>query len=622
MTIGSALSIAVSGMQLNQTETGVVAQNIARAGQAGYTAKRVGTVDYQGLQGVFGLRAVVQRQFDKSVWSQLLQSTSPSSYLETQQTYLSQVDQFMGKTDSGASVASALGEFDQAMQALVTSPDDVSSRILLLDKAQVLASQLNQASNDVQGLRTAVEAEIAGQVEAVNGLTQKISDLNARIVGQEAAGQDVTNLLDARDEAVRQLASYMDIGTLENANGHLSVFTTTGLSLVSDHGTQFEFDARGTLTATTEWSADDAERSVGTLRVADNGSQVIDLVANGSLRSGSLAALFELRDTTLVQAQAQLDDIAAGLAEAMSNHTVEGTAATSGAASGFAVDLDGLQSGNRVTLSYVDTATGEAKTVTLVRVDDAGVLPLSDDATPNPDDSVYGIDFSSGMASVVSQVQAALGGSFAVSNPSGEVLQILDDGAANTVDVTGLSADVTSTALQDGDTGLPLFTDGSATDHYTGSFENGSQKRGFSTRITVNSALIADPSLLVKWQTSPATDAGDPTRPQALLDRLEKTTFAFGSETGMSSEGYGFSTTLSNFADRMVSFWGAASESATAANDSQSIIQTNLEERMDTASGVNVDQELARLIQLQSAYAANARVMSTAKEMLDALMQI
>lgn len=622
MTIGAALSIAVGGLQLNQTETGIVAQNIARAGQAGYTAKRVGTVDYQGLQGVFGLRAVVSREFDKAVYSQVLQASAPTSYLETQQKYLSQIDQFMGQTASGASIPSALADFDQAMQALVTSPDDVSSRTLLIGKAQVLANQLNQASNDIQGLRTSVEAEIADQIDKVNGLTRTISDLNARIVGQEAAGQDVSNLLDARDQAVKDLSSYMDIGTLESANGHLTVFTTTGLSLVSDHGTQFEFDAHGTLTANTEWSADDTQRSVGTIRVADNGSSTVDLIANGTLRSGSIAALVELRDTTLVQAQAQLDDIAAGLSEAMSNHDVAGTATTSGAASGFDVDLTDLQSGNRVTLSYTDTATGKAKTVTLIRVDDPSVLPLADTVTGNPNDTVHGIDFSGGMASVVSQIQTALGASFAVSNPSGNTLRILDDGAANTVDVTGLSANVTSTALQDGETGLPLFTDGAATDYYTGKFENGSQKTGFSTRISVNSALVADPSLLLKWQTSPATDAGDPTRPQALLDRLEKVTFDFGAETGMAAQGYGFSTTLSNFSDRMVSHWGAASSSATSALDSQSIIQTNLETRLNDASGVKVDQELARLIQLQSSYAANARVMSTAKEMLDALMQI
>ena len=622
MTIGSALSIAVSGLQLNQTETGIVAQNIARAGQDGYTAKRVGTVDYQGLQGVYGLRAVVRREFDRSLYAQVLQSSAPTSYLQTQQKYLGQLDQLMGKTTDGASISSALGDFDQSLQSLVTSPDMATNRTTLVNSAQVLASRLNQASDDVQSLRSSVEAEIASQIEQVNTLTARISDLNNKIVGQENAGHDVTNLQDARDQAVKELASYMDIGTLESIDGHLSVFTTSGLPLVSDRGTQFEFDARGTLTAATQWSADDAERKVGTIRVADNGSQVVDLLANGTLRSGSIAALVELRDTTLVQAQAQLDDIAAGLAEAMSNQTVEGTAVSTGSADGFEVDLAGLKTGNRVTLSYTDTGTGKAYTVTLIRVDSAAALPLDDDATTDPNDTVYGIDFSGTMGGVVSQIQTALGASFDVSNPSGDILRILDDGAGNTVDVDGLSADVTSTTLQDGTTGLPLFTDGKATDYYTGNFEIGSQKVGFSTRITVNSTVLSDPSLLVRWQTSPATEAGDPTRPQALLERLEKTAFAFGAETGLSAEGYGFSTTLADFSDRMVSFWGQASTSASAALDSQTVIQSNLEERIKDATGVSVDQELARLIQLQSSYAANARVMTVAKDMLDALMRI
>lgn len=620
MTIGSALSIAVAGMQMNQTETGVVAQNIARAGQAGYTAKRVGAVEYQGLQGVFGLKAVVRREFDAQIWNQLLQSNSPNAYLETQQSYLSQLDQFMGQTTAGASVPSALGAFDQALHALVTSPEDVSTRMALLDKAQVLASRLNQASNDVQSLRSSAEAQIADQVAKVNALTQEISDLNSRIVGQANAGQDVSNLLDARDEAVKNLSSYMDISTRESKDGHLSVFTTSGLSLVSDHGTQFEFDAHGTLTADRVWSETDSERAVGTIRVVGDGSQVIDVISSGALRSGSLAALVELRDVTLVHAQAQLDDIAAGLAEAMSNRTAEGTAASSGAAEGFDVDLTGLQAGNRVTLTYTDVATGRSRTVTFVRVDDPSVLPLADGATANPDDTVHGIDFSGGIGSAVAQIQSALGGSFDVSNPSGETLRILGDGGVST-DVTGLSASITSTALQDGEVGLPLFTDGAADDIYTGSFEIGSQRVGFSTRIAVNPSVVADPSLLVKWQTSPATEAGDPTRPQALLDRLENQIFDFGSETGMAADGHGFTSTLANFADRVVSFWGAAASSATSAYDSQSIIQSNLEQRMKTASGVNVDQELARLIQLQSSYAANARVLTTAKEMLDALMQ-
>lgn len=622
MTIASAMSIAVGGLQLNQTETGIVAQNIARAGQAGYTAKRVSTIDLQSQGGLYGLKAVVQREFDQAIYSQILQAAAPTAYLDTQNKYLSQIDQFMGQTTSGATVSSAISDFDQALQSLVTTPDDVSARTAFLNKAQTLASQLNQASSDVQGLRTSVEAEIADQVKTVNGLTSQIADLNSRIVGQEAAGQDVTNLLDQRDQAVKELSSYVDIGTLRQPNGSLQVFTTSGVSLVSDHGTQLTFDSRGLLTPNTTWSADDAKRGVGTIRVADTGTSTVDLIANGDLRSGSLSALVKLRDETLVQAQSQLDDIAAGLAEAMSNHTVDGVAASSGSATGFDLDLTGLQTGNRVTLSYTDTATGKAKTVRFVRVDDPSVLPLSNSATTDPNDTVYGIDFSGGMASVAGQIQAALGGSFAVSNPSGNTLEILDDGAAGTTDVTGLSASVTSTALQDGETTLPLFVDGESGSLYTGSFDRGSQRVGLAGRLRVSASVLADPSVLVKWQTSPATDAADPTRPKALLDRLENLTVDFGSETGMSAQGYGFSATIANFADRMVSFWGSASNAAASALDSQKVIESNLATRMKEATGVNVDEELARLIQLQAAYAANARVMSTAKDMLDTLMRI
>lgn len=620
MTIGSAMSIAVAGLSINQVETGVVAQNIARAGQDGYTAKRVSVFDYQNNLGVVGLRAVVQREFDRTVWGQLLQSTAPNAYLETQQTHLAQVDQFMGQTTSGGNLPRAISDFDAALSSLVTSPSDRASRVDLINKAQVLASRLNQASNNVQQLRTTVEGEIGDQVASVNRLTGEIAELNSKIVGQSIAGQDVSDLYDARDVAVKKLSSYMDIGTREEPNGQLQVFTTSGMSLVSDHATRLEFDAAGTVTAQSAWTEDDATRTVGTLRVADNGSAQVDLIATGALRSGSIKALLELRDTTLVNAQAQLDDMAAGLAEAMSNHTVAGTAATSGAANGFDVDLGALKSGNRVTLTYKDNATGLSKTVTMIRVDDPSVLPLDDSVTGKPDDKVVGVDFSGGMGSVVAQIQSALGSSFTVSNPSGDTLEILDDGAADTVDVTGLSADVTSTDLQNGDTGLPLFTDGNGTLPYTGSLENRSQKLGFAARIGVNASLVADPSLLVNWQSS--TDAGDSTRPLALLTRLETKTIDFGSETGMSSKGFGFSSTLGDFADQMVSYWGAASAAATSAQQSQSVIQTNLEARMTNTSGVNVDQELARLIQLQSAYAANARVMTTAKDMLDVLMQI
>jgi flagellar hook-associated protein 1 FlgK len=47
-----------------------------------------------------------------------------------------------------------------------------------------------------------------------------------------------------------------------------------------------------------------------------------------------------------------------------------------------------------------------------------------------------------------------------------------------------------------------------------------------------------------------------------------------------------------------------------------------LQQRFSSTSGVNIDQEMSNLLNLQNAYAANARVMTTVNTMLTALMQM
>ena len=73
------------------------------------------------------------------------------------------------------------------------------------------------------------------------------------------------------------------------------------------------------MTATTQWNADPTKSNVGTLTlVSPNGSSV-DLIANKSIRSGKIAAYLDMRDNVLVQAQNQLDGLAATMAQALSD---------------------------------------------------------------------------------------------------------------------------------------------------------------------------------------------------------------------------------------------------------------------------------------------------------------
>ena len=216
----------------------------------------------------------------------------------------------------------------------------------------------------------------------------------------------------------------------------------------------------GTITPNSLWNANPSLRGVGTITLIPPAGAPVDLIQNHAIRSGTIAAYLQMRDQDLVQAQNQLDALAAGMAQALSDKTTAGAPVSSPPQNGFSVDVGNLSAGNTVTINYTDTATSTPHTITLVRVDDPSALPLSNTATATANDTVFGIDFSGGMGSVVTQINAALTGTGMTASNSGTVLQILDDGAANTVDVNSMSATATVTSLTGGSAELPLFTDG------------------------------------------------------------------------------------------------------------------------------------------------------------------
>lgn len=594
MGLNTTVGIAAAGLKVTQTATSMVSANIAGASTDGYTEKSISTEGIYAATGLVGFTTSVTRAFDQEVFDQLATSTSTSSYLDTKNTYLEQINSLLGSTESGAALPSAISDFSTSLQTLAAQPDTTASQIDVVNKATTLSQTLNSLSSTVSDLSKAVSTGVSDQVDQVNTLTQQISDLNAQIVRYQAQGGDVTGLQDTRDQAVLKLSTYVDVQVKPQSDGSIRVSTAGGLTLVDNaHATKLQLD------------------SAGTVRVATNSGTGIDVIGSGLVTSGSLAGLVEVRDTVLPQVQSQLDQVAAQLASAMSDTTTSGTAATSGSQAGFDVSTSDLASGNRMTLTYTDTATSTQKTVTFVKVTSASSLPLSNDATLDPNDTVVGIDFSGGTASVVSQMQAALGSSFVVSNPSGSTIRILDDGTS-AVTVDGLTKTVTATSEQSGSAAVPLFTDGTA--KYTGSFDGGSQLDGFASRIKVNSAITSDPSLLVDYSTT--TQTGDSTRPTALYDALtgDKSYATLGNNLTSKK------ATVGDYANSMVDYWAGQAETQQSLVDNQSVVQKNLQSRMSDTSSVNTDTELTKLIQLQNYYSANAQVLSTLRDMLNTLV--
>jgi flagellar hook-associated protein 1 FlgK len=134
--------------------------------------------------------------------------------------------------------------------------------------------------------------------------------------------------------------------------------------------------------------------------------------------------------------------------------------------------------------------------------------------------------------------------------------------------------------------------------------------------------LISDPSRLVVFQTLPSTASGDPTRPLFLYDRMNFAVLEFAPQSGIGTLDAPFSGSLPSFLRQIMSQQGEAAAAAENLQQGQNVVVRSLQQRLNDSSSVNIDQEMAHLLNLQNAYAANARVLGAVKEMLDALLQV
>lgn len=629
MSLSDALNIAMSGLRANQAAMALVSSNVANAETPGYVRKTIDQVtSYSGSYGSNVVVAGINRELDQYIQAQLRTETSGASYASLRSSVLQQMQSLYGDPDAVGTLESSFNDLNTALQALTTSADSQSARIGVLNAASAITQQLNSMTQGIQTLRGAAETGIKDSVTTANNLLQQIASINNQLMANPSGGTSTdastAALLDQRDQYVTQLSELMDIRVTTNSVNQVSVFTGSGVQLVGSEAATLSFNAQATVTANTTWSKDPNQSQLGSVMLEfPGGGGSINLTASGAIKSGQIAAYTELRDNTLVTAQNQLDQFAAQLSSALSDQTTAGTAITgspgpTGTPSGFSLDISGMKSGNVIHLSYTDAATNQQRQISLVRVDDPSVLPLSNDVTADPNDQVIGIDFSGSFSSVLSQLNAALGGDVTFSG-TGTSLSVLNNPAFARIDSASVTVTKDPSALSDGSPQIALFTDNGLP--YSGAIgASGSQITGLAGRLTVNGALINDPAKLVAYGSS--TPAGDTTRPSFILNQLGTATFTFGAQGGVGSASSPFKGTLLSFMQQFTSQQGADADAAKQLADGQNVVLSTLEQKMSTSSGVNMDDEMAHLLALQNAYSANARVMSTVNDMYKTLMQV
>jgi flagellar hook-associated protein 1 len=622
MSLTQALNAATAGLNVTQQSLSVTAGNIANAQTVGYVRKTLEQQESAAGTSISVITGAITRQLNGLVQSQLQTQTSGASFATKLSDIYQQLQTVYGAPGSPSGLDTLFNGFTTALQNLQANPSSPTAQSTAINAAQTLAQQVNQASNGIQSLRESAEQGISSDVQAANSALQEIASINAQVTNTNSADAATSALLDQRDQAVAQLAQLMDIKVIPSSNNQIYVYTGSGTQLIGagQAAAQLSFSPQGSMTANTLWNADPTKSDVGSVLLTTPGATPINLTATGAIQSGEIGAYLKMRDTLLPQAQTQLDQFAANMSQALSDVTTQGTAVTSGGLTGFSVDTGQMQPGNAMALTYTDSSNVQ-HTVSIVNVNNASVLPLPSPSPTSPGTQVIGVDFSGGMASVVSQLTTALGGAgLQFSNPGGTTLQVTNTVAA-TATVNSLLATSTMTSLTSGNPQMPLFIDGNNV--YSGAINpSGSQQVGFAQRISVNSALLSNPTAIVAFSTSPPTASGDPTRPSFLYNQLTAASSAFSPATGIGGANAPFSGTLSSFLGQVMGQQGQAAANASSLQQGQQVVLNALQQRMDTTSGVNIDTEMTNLLNLQNAYAANARVFNVVQQMFQTLLQM
>lgn len=280
-----------------------------------------------------------------------------------------------------------------------------------------------------------------------------------------------------------------------------------------------------------------------------------------SLKSGKLAALVELRDETLPAVQNQLDDLATALMDGLNTLHNQGSAVPP------PQTLTGTTDGLAATDAL--SATG---TLRVVIADQDGATVTSAD-----------IDLSTltSMDDLLNALNAVSGLSASLDSEGQLVLSATDS--------------TTGVALSGGDVG------GESLSAYFGL--NDLLTGDGAEDLFVRGDIAASPSLLAVGSVDAdgvTLNAG--ALSQAMADAVS-------------------ASDVSDAAAEIISDASAKLEQAERAAASAETTLTSLTDSFSSQYGVNIDEETARISELENAYSASAQVLSTVQDMFDALLE-
>jgi flagellar hook-associated protein 1 len=626
------LSTSISGLLAFQQALTVTSNNVSNAATKGYSVQNINLREALGqgtASGYIGSGVDVQsitRSYDETLAQQVRSSQSSYSAFNTVATQAAQIDNML--SDSSTGLTATLQAFVNALQSVSTSPSSTAQRQVLLSRAQALTQELQNYQSQISQYSQDVEQQAGNTVTQINSISTNIASLNAQIAAAEGGtGQTPNQLLDQRDNLIDQLSQYVNVNAITASNGQMDVYVGSGQALVVGTSAQ-------QLVATPD--ATDATRlNIG---IQNGSGPVTDITSE--IAGGTLGGLLSTRSQVLDPTQNALGQIAVGIATVMNQQQAGGMDLTGQQgqamfAVGGVLAAPSTNNTGNATLAVTRTSLSQLTTDDYKLAYDGAAWQLTDttsgQAVPMTGTGTSIDPFqAAGMAIVVNGTPSA-GDIYAIRPTANAVsgLSVLLTSPAQIAAASLGAASVGTSNTGNGAISSPTVTDPTiwTSGTYSIAFGAGSQYQVTDSGGAVVASGTYTSGTPIGFNGEQVTITGTPANGDTFTVGANSTanigdnTNALAMIAAMAAKVLdGNTTSLSGAANNLVSATGVLTSQAQANAAAQQTVNQSANDARNNLSGVNLDDEAAKMLQYQQAYQACAQMIQTSNTVFNTLI--
>ena len=627
--MSAAINIATRALTTNLAALQVIGNNIANVNTEGYSRQNVllRSSGYQEFgNGFFGKGveiATVTRSHNAYLTREASLTKSVASADGLRLSKLKQMEDLFPTGEAG--LGAAMNSMLNAWSDVASAPSNLTARVVVIARGDALAARMRNTAGQLDQQKQGAVLQAEGSVNTVNRLAQDLASVNQRITETRGSANTPNDLFDQRDQLLSQINQYIQTSTVPSADGTVSVFVAGSQPLVLGQ-------SANRLAVT----SDPIDPSRKGLSFVQGG--ITTALDDKALGGGELAGLMTFLHQDLPDMQNQLGRMALALATTMNQQHRLGVDLTGAAGADFFVPpaaAAGLpapgNTGSATARATVSDATALRASDYELRITAGGadVIRLSDGqstALGSLPGVVDGLTFElpTGAAAAGDRfvlrpfADAARNLSMSLVAPdrlaaASPVLVTPATGNAGGLSVERLSAVSASASLTN-----PV----TLTFQANGTFTVVDTTAGTST--AGNPYIAGQPINFNGWSL---TLRGSPTSGDSFT--------VAGAPPGSTSQNAGNAGAMLALRDQptfegvpladgytsLFSSLGTKVQSARFAADFTAQVATSTESARAGVSGVNLDEEAARLLQFQQSYQAAAKFLQIAQSTFDTLLQ-